>query len=247
MNNKYPFFKYITGNSKVHKLNSKFKIAWFLLSLLISLLIYDYMSLLIFSAFLLYIILESKISINAYLSNIVLIWPLYLIIFIVSFLLSLDIFLSILLTSKFILIVILFLILTFTTSLSEIAWGFECLFIKLKKIKVPVSRISLRIALAIKFISTLFEQFKTIRKSMAYRGISYYDSKLKTFKNMFFPIINLSLKLSKRRIAAMKLRFYGSSKKRTNYHDNKVTNFDKLLIVFSIILIYITIWQGWLK
>ena len=244
MNSKYPFFKYITGNSKIHNLNSKMKIAWFLLSILISLLIVDYISLLIFSLYLIYIIAKSKINIIAYISNIMFLWPAYIIVLLLSFLFTLDIFLSIMIVSKFILIILLFLVLTFTTSLSEIAWGFECLFIKLKKFKIPVSKISLKIALNIKFIATLFEQFKTIRKSMAYRGVPYYGNKIKIFKKMFIPIFNISLKLSKRNISAMRLRFYGSSKKRTNYHENKVTSFDKLLIFINCIIIYIVIWLG---
>jgi energy-coupling factor transporter transmembrane protein EcfT len=44
---------------------------------------------------------------------------------------------------------------------------------------------------------------------------------------------------------AMKLRFYGNSKRRTNYHENKVTKFDKVLVIIPIILMYIVIWLGW--
>lgn len=245
MNSKYPFFKYVTGNSKIHNLNSKMKILWFLLSILISLLIIDYISLLIFSLYLIFIMLNTKISLTAYISNSILLWPIYIIILFFASLLTLDITIGFLMVCKFILIINLFLILTFTTSLSEIAWGFECLFLKLKKLKIPVSKISLRIALGIKFVATLFEQFKTIRKSMAYRGVPYYSNRLKTIRKMFMPVVNLSIKLSKRRITAMKIRFYGSSKKRTNYHENKVTTYDKILIFSNFVIIYIVIWLGW--
>ena len=34
MNSKYPFFKYVTGESKIHLMNSKMKIIWFLITLL---------------------------------------------------------------------------------------------------------------------------------------------------------------------------------------------------------------------
>ncbi len=81
---------------------------------------------------------------------------------------------------------------------------------------------------------------------MAYRGVAYKKNKIMAFKKMTIPIIRLSYKLSSRTIAAMKLRFYGSSKKRTNYHENKVTKFDKTLILFDIVLLYVVIWLGWL-
>ena len=44
----------------------------------------------------------------------------------------------------------------------------------------------------------------------------------------------------------MKLRFYGASKKRTNYHEYKVTKFDKILIFINIVLIYAIVWIGFL-
>ena len=83
-----------------------------------------------------------------------------------------------------------------------------------------------------------------VRKSMAYRGISYNSNKLKSFKKMIVPVVSLSYKLSRRMVKTMKLRFYGN-KIRTNYHENKITSFDKVLVFLPIILIYIVIWLGW--
>lgn len=243
--NKYPFFKYVTGDSKMHVMNSKMKIIWFLIMLLCTLIFRDYVSVIILTLLFILFMGSSKISLKAYLSNIFLIWPIYIITFIICYLVTSNILLSILIVIKIIMLVLLFLILTFTTSLSEIAWGFECVFIKLKKIGVPVSKISLKIAMNIKFVSTLFEKFKEVRKSMAYRGIPYKKGSLKAFRKMIVPVFSLSYKLSRRMGKAMKLRFYGSSKKRTNYHENKTTKFDKILVISSFVFLYIVIWLGW--
>ena len=245
MNSKYPFFRYITGDSKIHLMNSKMKVISFLLMLLSILLINDYVSLCISFILLLFLMASSKIDIKAYISNIFVVWWIYLILFLVIFFTTLNIQLAILWGLKTILIITLFLVFTFTTSLSEIAWGFECTFIKLKNINIPVSKISLRIAMDIKFISTVFEESKEIRKSMAYRGVPYKKGGLKSLKKMIIPVISLSYKLSRRMAKIMHLRFYGNSKRRTNYHENKVTAFDKVLIFIPIVIIYITIWLGW--
>lgn len=242
---KYPFFKYITGESKVHLMNSKLKIIWVLLYLLSIILVRDYVSLLIISSFLFIIMLNTKISLQAYISNLFKLRYLYVLMALLMFLLSFNISFSIFTFLKLILLICLLLVLTFTTSLSEIAWGIECAFIKLKKIKVPVSKIALKIAMNIKFISTLFEQYDEIRKSMAYRGVPYNKKGISTLKKLILPVIRLSYKRSRMMAKAMKLRFYGSSKRRTNYHDNKVTKYDKYLILISIITIYIIIWLGW--
>lgn len=82
---------------------------------------------------------------------------------------------------------------------------------------------------------------------MAYRGVPYNTNPYKIFKNMFIPVIMVSYKLSARKIASMKLRFYGYSNKRTNYHENKTTKFDKILIITSMVLVYITISLGWIN
>lgn len=245
MNSKYTFFRYITGDSKIHLMNSKMKIISFLLILLSILLINDYISLCISFMLLLFLMAYSKIDIKAYITNIIAVWWIYLIMFLILFFTTLNISLSFLWTLKIVLIITLLLVLTFTTSLSEIAWGFECVFIKLKKINIPVSKISLRIAMDIKFISTIFEESKEIRKSMAYRGVPYKKDGITSFKKMIIPVISLSYKLSRRMAKVMRLRFYGNSKRRTNYHENKVTTFDKFLIFIPIVIIYITIWLGW--
>lgn len=244
--NSYSLFRYITGNSKIHLMNSKMKILWILFSSILVFLIKDYVSLFIFLSLMVFIVMKTEISLKNYLSNLLVLWPLYVIFFAISFVLTFDINFSILLFSKIIFFALLFIILTFTTSLSEIAWGFENLFIKLKKVNVPVTKISLRIAFGIKFISTLFEQSKEIRKSMAYRGIPYKSGVFTSFKKMFLPVVRLSYKLSRRTIKAMKLRFYGYSKTRTNYHENKATSFDRILIVINIIILYVIVYCGWL-
>lgn len=247
MKSNCPFFKYVPKNSKVHIMNSKMKIIWFLLSLLITLIIFDYVSLLIFILFLIFVDIKTKVNFKVYVSNILVLWPLYCVLFLISYLISFNMLLSFLMVLKCILFINLFAILTFTTSLSEIAWGFESLFAPLKKVGIPVSNISLKIAFMIKFISNLFDQAKEIRKSMAYRGVPYRTNVITSFKKITIPVIRLSYKLSVRTIAAMKLRFYGNCKKRTNYHENKVTSFDKSLIFTDAILLYVVIWLGWFK
>lgn len=244
--NNYPYFKYITGNSKIHLLNSKSKILCSLLILLNTILVRNYISMLLVSLFVLYIIFNTKINLKYYISNLMILLPVYLIVFLILFILSGNVLLSLLIVIKIIIIVLNFIIITFTTSLSEIAWGIECLFVKLKKFKVPVTKISLRIAFGIKFVSSLFDQIKQIRKSMAYRGVPYKGGVFKSIRKTFIPAIRLSLKLSKRTITAMKLRFYGYGKTRTNYHENKKTKFDTALLIINIILIYIVIGLGWI-
>ena len=245
--NNIPYFRYITGDSKVHKMNSKMKLLCFFLSIFNIILIKDSISLLLFLLFIIYVVSNTKINLYYYFKNIFILFPIYLLLFIVMFILGLNLSTVLFIVIKFIYIILLFIVITFTTSLSEIAWGFECLFEKLKKIKIPVTKIALRVAFSIKFLAMFFEQIKTIRKSMAYRGVPYKKGVISSFTKMIIPSARLSYNLSKRTIIAMKLRFYGYSKKRTNYHENKTTVFDKILIACNLIFVYVILWLGWLR
>lgn len=244
MKNKYGFFKYVTGDSKIHKMSSKMKILLVLILILLSLLFKDYISLLLLLVFILFILACTNIPAGAYIRNILIIWPIYVVVYIITMILSFDLLLPLIIVLKLILINIILLVLTFTTSLSEIAWGFECLFSKLKKIGIPVSKISLRIALSLKLVATLFDQIKAVRKSMAYRGLPYHSGFIFTFKKILIPALSLSLRHVKTVSSAMKTRFYGKTKCRTNYHEFKTTSFDKSLVVISLVLLYITIAFG---
>ena len=245
--NNIPYFRYITGDSKVHKMNSKMKMLWFLLSIFDILLMRDNISLLLFLLLIFFVIFNTKINLYYYFKNIFIIFPAYVLLFIIVYILCLNLSLSLFITIKFICIIILFIVITFTTSLSEIAWGFECLFEKLKKVNIPVTKIALRLAFSIKFLGMFSEQIKTIGKSMAYRGVPYKKGIISSFTKMIIPSARLSYNLSKRTIVAMKLRFYGYGTKRTNYHENKKTNFDTALIAFNLIFIYVILWLGWLR
>lgn len=235
-NSNYPFFKFITGDSKVHKMNSRSKILMLILIDFSILLSFDYISLALLALLLFYLMQASKISIEGYIVNILKVWPLYVLGFILGYLFTFNISIGLCIAIKLVYFILTNLILTFTTSLSEIAWGIETLFEKLKQIKVPVSKISLRVALTLKLISTTFEQVKSIRKSMAYRGLKYSDTK--SLNKILIPSISVSIKHVKKVSYAMKLRFYGKTNRRTNYHEFKKTSFDRKLIIISSVIIY---------
>ncbi len=228
-------------------MSSKLKILLFLILIINIIFIKDIISLLLTLVMIIFLMFESKIKLSQYIKNAYEVWPLYIIVFILSVGVSFSLVVGIYSFIKSIFIILLFLILTFTTSLSEIAWGFEKLFEKLKKFKVPVAKFALGISMMIKFIASLSSRYKAIRKSMAYRGVAYRGNFLTTFRKMTVPVISISLKETKRTASSMRLRFYGYVKNRTNYHGFKETRFDKALIFVSLILIYVNVSLGWIK
>jgi energy-coupling factor transport system permease protein len=138
------------------------------------------------------------------------------------------------------------LILTYTTSSTEITYGLEKVFSPFKYMRIPVNKIALSISLALRFIPTIFEQSEKILKSQASRGIDFYHSgireKVIAVSSMLFPMFILSFKRADNLADAMEVRLYDCNSKRTNYRMNKWTSLDDMMIVLHVgILIFFII------
>ena len=93
-------------------------------------------------------------------------------------------------------------------------------------------------------ISVLFDKIRSVKKSMAYRGINNRRGIIYNFNNVFIPALTLSFRHVINIKNAMRLRFYGSKKMRTNYHEYKKGKMDKYIIILLILLLYLTIDLG---
>jgi energy-coupling factor transport system permease protein len=136
------------------------------------------------------------------------------------------------------------MILTYTTSKSEITYGLEQVFKPLSKIGVPVKQLSLTLTLALRFIPTVFEKTDKIMKSQASRGIDFKHTNLKgkviAISSMIVPMFVLSFKKADAIADAMEVRLYNCNAKRTNYRFNKWSRIDDNIIIAHIIpLIYL--------
>ena len=69
MYNYYPFFKYVSGNSKIHVMSSKLKILLFLILIINVIFINDVISLLLMLVMILFLISISNIKPNHYINN----------------------------------------------------------------------------------------------------------------------------------------------------------------------------------
>lgn len=120
--------------------------------------------------------------------------------------------------------------------------------------KIGISyRVAYGIALALRYIPGLVEEYKTISLSQQARGIemSKKESLIKRFKaaaNIIIPLILSSFDRIETIANAMELRGFGKHKKRTWYMGRDFSRNDILAIVFGILLMIFsfgyTIWNG---
>lgn len=145
------------------------------------------------------------------------------------------------------LIVLELAILTMTTQTTEIVYGLEKILKSLNNLNVKVNKLSLNIAMSLRFIPILLDESDQILEAQASRGVDYRLSlkdKIKAYKNMIGPAIKQAKEKQKKLKQTMKLRLFNIDKERTNYRLNKWTFFDVYMLIIHILILIIIIIRG---
>lgn len=153
-------------------------------------------------------------------------------------------------TSIFISLRVIFLILgstilTLTTSPNELTDGFESLMSPLKKLKVPVSEISLMISISLRFIPTLLDEADKIIKAQKSRGVDFESgnliNRIKNIIPILVPLFINSFRRADDLAIAMESRCYIGSENRFKYKVLKFSLKDYLsMFIFTLCIILIS-------
>ena len=189
------------------------------------------------------IMLRSNVPLRLYGKTVKNTIPVILLVIIATLLLQVDYILILFLVIKIVLIVLYTSILTFTSTPTEITYGFQKVLGPLKLIGLPTSRIALDFTMAIRFIPIMMEQSQRIKKTQASRGVDYDNSnffqKITIFFSQIGPIFRLSNRRTNELLTAMEIRMYTVYNKRTSYR-KKFWGFKDTFIVFLHLLILAT-------
>lgn len=136
------------------------------------------------------------------------------------------------------------MLLTLTTSPTELTDGFEYIMSPLKKLKVPVGEISLMISIAIRFIPTLLDEVDKIIKAQKSRGVDFESGnmikRIKSIVPILIPLFINSFRRADDLAIAMESRCYSSSNNRFKFRVLKFKRNDFLsfivFIVFTILI-----------
>ncbi len=244
MFNKYKINKYFNLDSIIHKLNPVFKIIIFLITLLSVVFIHNILNILIMLVYFGLIINLSNINYKVYIKNILIFRYFYIIIIILCLLFGGSILSSIIILFKIIGIVLLFIILTLTTSWTEILYGIERIFRKFNKV-FSINIVSLKLTLIFRFISLYIFEIERILISQMSRGLDINRSNIKTKLYLIKNIIvnaykNLKVK-NNNFIDVINIRLFDVKTSRSNYRLNNKTLYDIILLNLSILIFIIII------
>jgi len=239
--------RYYNTNSKIHDMHPLSKIMCTLLFIIMLFLCNNLKGMLLLIVLALVSIEFSSIPRSIYYKTIKSLKYILIFIVIINLIFKVDIIVTIISIIRLVLIVIYTSILTLTTPPTEITYGLELFLSPLKIIKIPVNKIALSIALALRFIPTIIDQGNKILKSQASRGIDYYNSNLNgkfmAIKAMIIPMFILTLKRADDLADAMAVRLYNVNSKRTNFRINKWSLFDTLMVLFHLIILCLIIYS----
>lgn len=244
MFNNITFGKYYNKNSVIHRLSPVFKLISLMIMIVGIFFIDSYIDILMFSLYLVLVMVYSDIGIITYLKNIYSIKIFLLFIFIIDLIFNSNINNIIFDLYKLIFIIIYSSALSYTTSTSEITYGIERI-LKVFNNYIPVNDIAMIITLTIRYIPTLTMEADRIIKAQKMRGIDFdsknIKNKISSLVGVFIPMFILSLKKSESLGDIMDLRLYNYGKSRTNYRTNNWKKKDSLLLIFNIIILIIVI------
>ncbi len=244
MFNDITFGKYYNKNSVIHRLSPVFKLISLMIMIVGIFFIDSYIDILMFSLYLVLVMVYSDIGIITYLKNIYSIKIFLLFIFIIDLIFNSNINNIVFDLYKLIFIIIYSSALSYTTSTSEITYGIERI-LKVFNGYIPVNDIAMIITLTIRYIPTLTMEADRIIKAQKMRGIDFdsknIKNKISSLVGVFIPMFILSLKKSESLGDIMDLRLYNYGKSRTNYRTNSWKKIDSLLLILNIIILIIVI------
>ena len=232
--------RYFPIKSKMHNMHPLAKMLCTTIFIIMLLISNDSAIILIMFVINLIMMLRSNVPIRLYFSTITSISIPLAIYLIISLLISQNYILILHIFLKIIMIFLYTSILTFTSTPTEITYGFQLLLSPLKLFGVQTSKLALKMTMAIRYIPILMEQKEKINKTAASRGIDQANSNLfekaKGFIILIEPLFRLASRRSKELLISMQVRMYTVYNKRTNLR-NKKWGFNSIFILFLHLLV----------
>lgn len=139
---------------------------------------------------------------------------------------------------RFLLLILLTSLLTLTTSAIEITDAIEYLLHPLKKLKFPVHELALMMSISLRFIPTLMQETDKISKAQASRGVDFktgsFKSRIKAIVPLLVPLFVSAFKRAEELAMAMEARGYQGGEGRSRLRELRYKGKD--IAAFSVFI-----------
>ncbi len=230
------FGQYRSRNSALHCLDARIKIIYVVVLGVLSFMIKSKFEIIVFSIFMLCTVLLSKMSLNELAKNL---RPFYLI-FIFLLLMYLifsrsQIILGLAYIWRFLMLIIISMLLTYTTTIQELIAAIERLSKPLKMFKIKPRNIAIMISVAVRFIPLMFIRFEKTKEAMASRLADF--RKMRNVKLLILNLLEKMFKSASSLSDAMHSRLYNENAE--SRRTMKLKKHDYISMVAVVMLIFI--------
>lgn len=239
------YSKYNPTESFVHKLNPVVKIICVLSMIITIFCIYDPFSYVVLSGITILIMLLSNVKLKNYFTVLKTFRWLILIFGIIGSLtyftnydLEISIYSAIYSMLNTIFVIIYLMLFIYTTSFTDIIYGFNFILSPLNYIKVSSKKVALNIAFIFRYISLYVEEKNRVIKAEAVRGLDYVTSP-------YSKPISISLKNKIKNIKnLMDIKLFAFKENTTNLKIEKLNLSDLIVVgIYVIMLLIIVSWR----
>ncbi|HLC60472.1 MAG TPA: energy-coupling factor transporter transmembrane component T [Candidatus Nanoarchaeia archaeon] len=228
------FGQYVDKSSIIHNLDARLKLIYVVLLSILVFFIHNLKEIIILSAFITTILSLSRISLNSLIKNLRPFYfaSIFILIMYLLFARSQLIF-GILAIWRFLMLVLISLIFTFTTKISGIITAIEKLAKPLKAFNIKPRNIATMISIAIRFVPSMFVAMEKTREAMISRLADF--KKIKHINRFMVVMLEKMLRSASNLSDAMQARLYNENVE--NKKIIKFKNYDYVSIMIVLILI----------
>ena len=232
------FGQYVHKNSIIHSIDPRLKIVYVIILSILVFMIKNIYEILIFAIFVFIGILLAKIDLKNYINNLRSFYLLFIFIFLMYVIFSRNNLNQGLLTIwRFLMLISISMILTFSTTVSSLIVAIEKLSRPLKLLGIKPRNIALMISISIRFVPVMFTNMERTKESMLARLANF--RKLKHIKLFMLVLLEKMFKSASRLSDALHSRLYNEDIESQKVL--KLKSYDYLsilLVIFFIIIIY---------
>ena len=230
------FGQYRSKNSVLHSLDARIKIIYIVVLGILSFAIKSKFEIIVFSLFIVCVVLLSKMSLNELVKNL---RPFY---FIFIFLLLMylifsrsQIILGLRYIWRFLMLIIMSMLLTYTTTIRDLIAAIENLSKPLKIFKIKPRNIAVMISVAVRFIPLMFIRFEKTREAMVSRLADF--RKIRHVKLLVLNLLEKMLKSASNLSDAMHSRLYNEDAESRGIMKLGKSDYISVIVVITLILI----------
>ena len=234
------FGQYIYKNTPIHRLDPRIKISLVIFISIFLFLLESFSSFIIASFFIISLVLISKIRVINLLKNLRPFLFFFIFILLMYFLFLREQFnQGIIVVWRFVLLIIIASILTFSTSISQLVYAIEKLFMPLKLIRIHPRDIAVMVSATIRFIPLLSSEADKIKDAQKSRGANL--KKAKHIAGLLNPLLRKTFIKASSLADAMESRCYRNYGY-SHFKVFKISRRDYVPILFMVMAAGVLLW-----